>query len=81
LIVYDEPDVLETSDELLEMCVIDFAREFEKAKIFLQTESYNAVIFDIRGVVFRKLSQYTLKRLIVGFLAGYAALVLFWQPG
>ena len=50
LIVDDEPDILETLGELLEMCVVDFAPDFEKAEKFLQTESYDAVILDIMGV-------------------------------
>jgi DNA-binding NtrC family response regulator len=50
LIVDDEPDVLETLGELLDMCVIDYARDFETAEKFLKEKSYDAAILDIMGV-------------------------------
>ena len=50
LIVDDEPDVLETLCELLDMCVIDYARNFETAERLLKENSYDAAIFDIMGV-------------------------------
>ena len=50
LIVDDEPDVMETLKELLDMCVIDSALDFETAKQFLKSKSYDAAILDIMGV-------------------------------
>jgi len=50
LIVDDEPDVLETLKELLDMCVIDSAPDFTTAKQFLKNKSYDAAILDIMGV-------------------------------
>jgi DNA-binding NtrC family response regulator len=50
LIVDDEPDVLETLCELLDMCVIDYARNFETAERLLKENSYDAAILDIMGV-------------------------------
>jgi DNA-binding NtrC family response regulator len=50
LIVDDEPDVLETLKDLLDMCVIDCASDFNTAKRFLSIKSYDAAIFDIMGV-------------------------------
>ena len=50
LIVDDEPDVLETLGELLDMCVIDFAPDFETAEKLLEETSYDAAILDIMGV-------------------------------
>ena len=50
LIVDDEPDVLETLCELLDMCVVDYARNFETAERLLKENSYDAAIFDIMGV-------------------------------
>ena len=50
LIVDDEPDVLEALCELLDMCVIDYARNFETAERLLKENSYDAAIFDIMGV-------------------------------
>jgi DNA-binding response OmpR family regulator len=50
LIVDDENDVLEQLTELLEMCRIDTADSFEKAKELLETESYDITVLDIMGV-------------------------------
>jgi DNA-binding NtrC family response regulator len=50
LIVDDEPDVLETLIDLLEMCQIDTARDFESANKFLSKKKYDAAVFDIMGV-------------------------------
>ena len=50
LIVDDEPDVLETLGELLDMCVIDYALDFKTAERFLKEKSYDAAILDIMGV-------------------------------
>ena len=50
LIVDDEPDVLETLTELLDMCLIDTAPDFETAKKFLSKNAYDAAILDIMGV-------------------------------
>jgi DNA-binding NtrC family response regulator len=50
LIVDDEPDVLETLEELLGICVVDSASDFDTAKRFLKNKSYDAAILDIMGV-------------------------------
>jgi len=50
LIVDDEPDVLETLEELLGMCLIDKAPNFESGRKFLNKNTYDAAIFDIMGV-------------------------------
>jgi DNA-binding NtrC family response regulator len=50
LIVDDEPDILETLKELLDMCIIDTAPNFETARKFLKRDSYDAAILDIMGV-------------------------------
>jgi DNA-binding NtrC family response regulator len=50
LIVDDEPDILETLKELLNMCIIDTAPDFETAQKFLKKDSYDAAILDIMGV-------------------------------
>ena len=62
LIVDDEPDVLETLKELLDMCVIDCAHDFNTAKQFLKIKSYDAVILDIMGVNGYDLIELTEKR-------------------
>jgi len=50
LIVDDEPDVLDTLDELLSICDVERASSFEEAKVKLDTGSYDMVILDIMGV-------------------------------
>ena len=50
LIVDDEPDILESLKELLDTCVVDCALDFETAKQFLKSKSYDAAILDIMGV-------------------------------
>jgi response regulator RpfG family c-di-GMP phosphodiesterase len=50
LIVDDEPDILETLEELLDMCLIDTAPNFLTAKKFLDKYTYDVAILDIMGV-------------------------------
>jgi len=50
LIVDDEPDVLETLEDLLPMCLLTKALTFEKARDYLQTESFDIAILDVMGV-------------------------------
>jgi CheY-like chemotaxis protein len=50
LIVDDERDILDLLTELLGACMIDRASTFEGARVFLETEYYDAVVLDIMGV-------------------------------
>ncbi|MEN8210292.1 MAG: response regulator [Thermodesulfobacteriota bacterium] len=50
LIVDDEPDVLDSLTELLDMCKIDAASSFEKGKQLLESQNYDIAILDIMGV-------------------------------
>jgi DNA-binding response OmpR family regulator len=50
LIVDDEPDVLESLTELLNICKIDTAPSFEDGKRLLEDQYYDIVILDIMGV-------------------------------
>ena len=50
LIVDDEPDVLDTLSELLNMCLIETAPNFEGAEKLLNANTYDVAIFDIMGV-------------------------------
>ncbi len=50
LIVDDEPDVLETLEELLSMCDVSRASSFEEAKELLELEYFDLAILDIMGV-------------------------------
>jgi DNA-binding response OmpR family regulator len=50
LIVDDEPDVLDTLEELLSMCQVVKAGSFEEAKRQLKAQSFDMAILDIMGV-------------------------------
>ena len=50
LVVDDEPDILETIEELLDMCTLDTAVSFEEAKKLLAHNQYDIAILDIMGV-------------------------------
>ena len=50
LVVDDEPDVLDTLEDLLSMCQVVKAGSFEEAKKYLETESLALAILDIMGV-------------------------------
>jgi len=50
LVVDDEPDILETVEELLDMCSLDTAVSFEEAKKLLNNNQYDLAILDIMGV-------------------------------
>ena len=50
LIVEDEADVVETLKELLDMCAVDTAADFETGKALLTANGYDIAIFDIMGV-------------------------------
>jgi DNA-binding NtrC family response regulator len=50
LIVDDESDILETLEEMLDMCLVDTAPDYETAKKFLEKNKYDVAILDIMGV-------------------------------
>ena len=50
LIVDDEPDILDSLAELLDICKIESASSFEEGRQMLQSRSYDMVILDIMGV-------------------------------
>ena len=50
LIVDDEPDVLETLEQLLSMCEIKKASNYKEAKKLLENEHFDIAILDIMGV-------------------------------
>jgi len=50
LIVDDEPDVLDTLEDLLDMCEVVKASTFEQAKDLLEKERFDMAILDIMGV-------------------------------
>ena len=50
LIVDDEPDILESLEELLNMCTITKAEDFKTAKALLSEHEFDIAILDIMGV-------------------------------
>jgi DNA-binding response OmpR family regulator len=50
LVVDDEPDILESVGEELEMCLLHKAKDYETALQYLLSYTYDIVILDIMGV-------------------------------
>jgi len=65
LIVDDEPDILDSLEELLDMCTTVRAQSFEEAKELLGTRNFDIAILDIMGVDGYQLLEITNKKNIV----------------
>lgn len=50
LIVDDEPDILEALEELLDICQVEKATNFNDAKALLENQPFEMAILDIMGV-------------------------------
>ena len=50
LAVDDEPDILDTLEEVLDECDVETASTFETAKDLLESKDYDVAILDIMGV-------------------------------
>ena len=50
LVVDDEPDILESIEEILTMCVLETASDYETAAKLLSTVEYDIAVLDIMGV-------------------------------
>ena len=50
LLVDDEPDVLESLEEILSMCRIETASDYNSAAALLKKNKYDVVVLDIMGV-------------------------------
>jgi len=50
LLVDDEPDILDTVEEELEMCQIYKASDYDTAKRYLESQAFDIVVLDIMGV-------------------------------
>ena len=50
LAVDDEPDILESIEEVLENCDVDTAKDFNTAKQLLNSKTYDLIVLDIMGV-------------------------------
>ena len=74
LIVDDEPDVLETLEELLPMCEVMKASKFDEAKKLLKTQYFDMAILDIMGVDGYKLLEIANKRDVIAVIVTAHAL-------
>jgi DNA-binding NtrC family response regulator len=68
LIVDDEPDVLETLEELLSMCNVVKASSFDEAKELLENQYFDIAILDIMGVDGFKLLEIANKRKVIAVM-------------
>ena len=50
LVVDDEPDIVETVKEVLDMCTVQTAQDYDTAIQYLLSYTYDIVILDIMGV-------------------------------
>lgn len=50
MVLDDEPDILETVEELLDMCLLDTAATFDEARKLIEHNRYDVAILDIMGV-------------------------------
>lgn len=74
LVVDDEPDVLETVEDTLEMCVVHKAGSFDEALRQLDRRTYDLVILDIMGVNgFELLKQSVARGFVTVMLTAHAA--------
>ena len=65
LIVDDEPDVLDTLEQLLPMCDVVKASSFDEAKGLLETQYFDIAILDIMGVDGYTLSEIARQREVI----------------
>ena len=65
LIVDDEPDILESLEELLPMCDVVKATNFEEARDLLETQYFDIAILDIMGVDGYKLLEIANERKVI----------------
>jgi DNA-binding NtrC family response regulator len=65
LIVDDEPDVLDTLEQLLPMCDVVKASTFDEAKDLLETQYFDIAILDIMGVDGYKLLEIAKQREVI----------------
>ena len=68
LIVDDEPDVLETLEELLPMCDLVKAHSFNEAKERLEAEYFDMAILDIMGVDGYELLEIANRRKVIAVM-------------
>jgi DNA-binding NtrC family response regulator len=62
LVVDDEPDILESVEEELDMCILHKAADYDTALQYLLSYTYDIVILDIMGVNGFQLLQQSVSR-------------------
>jgi len=62
LVVDDEPDVLDTVADILDTCMVTKAGDYDTARQYLMSYSYDIVILDIMGVNGFELLKISVKR-------------------
>jgi DNA-binding NtrC family response regulator len=73
LIVDDEPDILDTLEDLLSNCEVTKARSFQQAKQYLDTQSFDMAVLDIMGVNgYELLETAVAKKVTTVMLTGHA---------
>ncbi len=73
LIVDDEPDVLDSLEELLDMCTIVRADTYEDANHLLKTQEFDIAILDIMGVNgYQLLETANKKKMVTVMLTAHA---------
>ena len=50
LVVDDEQDTIDTIEEILDMCIVDKAYDYNEASQFILSYTYDVVVLDIIGV-------------------------------
>jgi DNA-binding response OmpR family regulator len=68
LIVDDEPDVLDTLEDLLSMCQVVKATSFEEAKRQLETQPFDMTVLDIMGVNGYELLEIAVKKKVTAVM-------------
>ena len=68
LIVDDEPDLLETLEDLLDMCHTEKASNFDQASKLLETQNFDMAILDIMGVDGYRLLQIAHDRKVIAVM-------------
>jgi CheY-like chemotaxis protein len=68
LVVDDEPDILQTLEQLLDMCLVVKASTFEQAKERIEGEYFDMAILDIAGVDGYKLLEIANKHDIIAVM-------------
>ncbi len=76
LAVDDEPDVLDTLEEILSMCHVDKAGDYTTALSLLDSRSYDFAILDIMGVDGYRLLEKTNEKGIVALMLTAHALTV-----